>query len=105
MSRDSIYDVPSGTVRTVSRLPVAALSVSLGLFFAVTFTLCVLFDLAIPSMAMREAWMPLFPGFTWLSLPSFLLGLAESFAYGLYTGFAFGLIFNLCARMGGRGAQ
>lgn len=105
MSRDSIYHVPCGTVRTVSRLPVVALSVSLGLFFAITFTLCVVFDLAMPSMAMREAWMPLLPGFTWLSLPSYLLGLAESFAYGLYTGIVFGLIFNLCARMGGQGSQ
>lgn len=105
MSRDPNNNVPHGTVRTVSRLPVAALSVSLGLFFAITFTLCVLFDLAMPAMAMRNAWMPLLPGFTWLSLPSFLLGLAESFAYGLYTGVVFGLIFNLCARMGGRGSQ
>ena len=56
-------------------------------------------------MAMREAWMPLLPGFTWLSLPSYVLGLAESFAYGLYTGVVFGLIFNLCARMGGQGSQ
>ena len=67
-------------------------------------TRCV-FPSAMPSMAMREAWMPLLPGFTWLSLPSFLLGLAESFAYGLYTGAVFGLIFNLCARMGGQGSQ
>ena len=90
---------------TLSRLPLATLSVSLGLFFAISFTLCVLFDLAMPSMAMRDAWMPFLPGFTWLSLPSFLLGLIESFAYGLYTGLVFGALFNLCVRLARRRAR
>ena len=52
----------------------------------------------------REAWMPLLPGFTWLSLPSFLIGFVESFAYGVYTGLVFGALFNPCARLAGRGA-
>lgn len=89
----------SAHVQITPRLPILALAISLGLFFAVTFTLCVLFDLAIPLMAMHAAWMPLLPGFTWLSLSSFLLGLVESFIYGIYVALIFGPLFNLCTRM------
>ena len=66
-----------------ARIPVIALGMSLGVFFAATFVLCVGFDLLFPGMAMYETWLKLLPGFTWLSLPSFFLGLAESFAYVL----------------------
>lgn len=88
-----------GSSQTIHRLPILSLCLSLALFFAFTFTLCVLFDLALPSMAMRTAWMAFLPGFTWLSVPSFVLGLIESFAYGLYVGLVFGSLFNLCARL------
>lgn len=77
------------------RLPILALGLSLGSFLSISFTLCVLFDLILPSMAMREAWMMFLPGFTWISWPSFLIGFVESFAYGLYVAFVFGPIFNL----------
>jgi len=51
---------------------------------AVTFTLCVAFDLVFPDMAMYEVWLELLPGFEWLSWKSFFLGLAESYGYGWY---------------------
>lgn len=47
---------------------------------------CVVWDLGIPRFAMRSAWMPFLPGFTWLTWGSFLLGLAESLAYGALLG-------------------
>ncbi len=47
---------------------------------------CVVWDLGIPRFAMRAAWMPFLPGFTWLTWGSFLLGLAESLAYGALLG-------------------
>jgi len=46
---------------------------------------------------MYQTWLRLLPGFTWLTWPSFLLGLIESFAYGWYIALIFGPLFNLFA--------
>ena len=95
----------SGTplrVQATPRIPVIALGMSLGLFLAVTFVLCVGFDLLFPGQAMYESWLRLLPGFTWLSWPSFLLGLAESFAYGWYVALVFGPLYNFFAVRSGR---
>ena len=54
------------------------------LFLAITFVLCVGFDLLFPQMAMYRGWQALLPGFIWISWPSFLLGLVESYGYGWY---------------------
>jgi len=51
---------------------------------AITFTLCVAFDLLFPEMAMYKAWLTLLPGFEWLTWRHFFLGLAESYGYGWY---------------------
>jgi hypothetical protein len=82
------------TVRGVSRIPVVALGMSLGLFLALTFVLCVLFDLWFPALAMNPLWGPLLPGFTWISWTSFALGLVEAFAYGWYVALVFGPLYN-----------
>ena len=104
-------DVPStakprsGTrlpVQATPRIPVIALGMSLGLFLAVTFILCVGFDLLFPEQAMYESWLRLLPGFTWLSWSSFFLGLAESFGYGWYVALVFGPLYNLFATRFGR---
>jgi 2TM family of unknown function (DUF5676) len=80
-----------------ARVPVLALGLSLGLFLAITYVLCVLFDLWFPAQAMYQAWLRLLPGFTWLTWPSFFLGLIESFAYGWYVALVFGPLYNLFA--------
>lgn len=91
-------------VQATPRLPVFALGTSLGLFLAITFTLCVLFDLLFPGQAMYQSWLQFLPGFTWLSWPSFLLGLVESFAYGWYVALIFGPLYNFfAARSAGKG--
>lgn len=54
------------------------------LLLAISFVVCVVFDLLFPGMAMYAVWQPLLPGFHWISWPSFLLGLAESYGYGWY---------------------
>ena len=91
-------------IRDVPRLPVFALGMSLGLFLAITFSVCVAFDLLFPGMAMYQSWLRLLPGFTWLTWPSFFLGLVESFAYGWYVALVFGPLYNLfAARSGGAG--
>lgn len=89
----------------IPRVPVIAFGLSLGLFLAVTFTLCVGFDLVFPGQAMYESWLRLLPGFTWLSWPSFLLGLAQSFAYGWYVALVFGPLYNFFAARSARGGR
>jgi hypothetical protein len=89
------------THRTAARVPILALGLSLGSFLAITFVLCVLFDLWFPGQAMYQTWMRLLPGFTWLTWPSFFLGLIESFAYGWYVALVFGPLYNFfAARLG-----
>ena len=51
---------------------------------AISFTLCVVFDLLFPDHAMFSAWQELLPGFEWLSWKSFFLGLVEAYGYGWY---------------------
>lgn len=80
------------SVRT--RIPVKALGMSLGLFLAITFILCVAYGLILPGAAMYPGWQALLPGFTWLSWTSFLLGLVESFAYGWYIALIFAPLYN-----------
>lgn len=83
--------------RSIARVPSVALGMGLGSFLAVTFVLCVLFDLWFPALAMHPVWAPLLPGFTWISWPSFFLGLAEAFAYGWYVALVFGPLYNFFA--------
>ncbi|MBI1424303.1 MAG: hypothetical protein GC149_12610 [Gammaproteobacteria bacterium] len=70
-------------------------------FLAITFVLCVAWDLAFPHHAMYEAWIKLLPGFEWISWSSFFIGLSESYLYGwfialiwvpLYNYFLFGFV-------------
>jgi len=101
MSEASNPLLRSGTSLSVktnsARLPVFALGMSLGLFLGITFILCVGFDLLFPDHAMYRVWQPLLPGFTWLTWPSFFLGLVESVAYGWYVALVFGPLYNFFA--------
>jgi hypothetical protein len=92
-------------VQATPQIPVISLGMSLGLFLAITFTLCVGFDLVVPGQAMYGSWLSLLPGFTWLSWPSFFLGLAESFAYGWYGALVFGPLYNFFAARSALGGQ
>lgn len=67
------------------------------LLLAITFTLCVVFDLLFPEMAMYQQWLKLLPGFEWLSWQSFLLGLVESWGYGWYIALIWVPIYNFFA--------
>ncbi len=72
------------------------------LFLAITFTLCVGFDLVFPQMAMYRSWQALLPGFTWISWSSFLLGLVESYGYGWYVTLIWVPLYNVFAARGAR---
>ena len=67
------------------------------LFLAITFALCVAFDLLFPAHAMYGAWQKLLPGFEWLSWKSFLLGLIESYGYGWYFALVWVPLYNVFA--------
>ncbi|MGE0356430.1 MAG: DUF5676 family membrane protein [Burkholderiales bacterium] len=80
----------------MGRLDWRALGLAMGSFLAVTYVLCVAYDLAF-DQRMYETWLKLLPGFTWITWPSFLLGLVESFLYGIYAGLLFAPLYNVFA--------
>lgn len=65
------------------------------LFLAITFALCVGFDLLFPEHAMYRAWQDLLPGFEWLSWKSFFIGLVEAWGYGWYFALIWVPIYNV----------
>lgn len=65
-------------------LSLSAFGHATSLLLAITFVLCVGFDLAFPERAMYRSWQALLPGFTWISWSSFFLGLIESYGYGWF---------------------
>ena len=72
---------------------------SLGLFGAVTFVLCVAYGLVVPKAFHMTQFLEItLPGFRWLSLGSFVLGLVETFLYGVYAGLVFTPIYNFVLR-------
>ena len=77
--------------------PVSLLAVghATSLFLAITYTLCIAFDLLFPEMAMYESWLKLLPGFKWLTWQDLLLGLVESYGYGWYFALIWVPFYNL----------
>ena len=78
----------------VRRLRIVPVGMSVGLFFVISFVLCVALGLIWWGGGMHEPWLQFLPGFTWISPGSFLLGLVESFAYGWYIALVFVPLFN-----------
>ena len=80
----------------MKRLTIGGAGVTLGLFLDVTFLLCILWALVMPSRLgiMAKLWEAVLPGFTWLTLGSMVLGLIELFLYGLYAALVFVPLFN-----------
>ncbi len=70
-------------------------ALSLGLFLAITFTLCVIGGLAFPGThLMQRGLEAALPWFTWLSWGSYFVGLVESFLYGFYVAAVFVPLYN-----------
>ena len=72
------------------------------LLLAISFVLCVAFDLLFPAHAMFKAWQSLLPGFQWISLSSFFVGAVESYAYGWYIALIWVPIYNVVTLRGQR---
>lgn len=85
---------PTGTRYLI---PLVPLGYSLSLFLAITYVLCILLGLVWPSPALHQPWLQFLPGFTWLTWPSFFLGLVEVIAYGWYVALIFAPLFNFFA--------
>ena len=79
-------------------LNLAVIGFALGLFGAITFALCILWDLALPAYSMTRIWELVLPGFRGISLASFALGLVESFLYGVYAALVFVPLYNWLSR-------
>lgn len=78
-------------------IPLLAVGHATSLFLAITFALCVGFDLLFPGHAMYGAWQDLLPGFEWLSWKSFLIGLVEAWGYGWYFALVWVPVYNFVA--------
>ena len=78
---------------------------SLSSFTAVSFVLCVGYGLLAPA-AFHPSWLleALLPGFKWLSVGSFVLGLLEAALYGAWAGALYSGLYNFFARRAARDA-
>ena len=85
-------------VHAAYSIPVFALGMGLSLFLAISYVLCVLGYLFLPSLPIAHSALSIFlPGFTLLSWSSFCLGLAESLGWGWYVALVFAPIYNFFA--------
>lgn len=101
MEHIASHSRPRGHARTaraqpsLHTLPVIVFGISLSLFLAISFVLCVLGYLLFPGLPIAHEALSLFlPGFKLLSWPSFFLGLVESLAWGWYIALIFGPLYN-----------
>ena len=79
---------------------------ALASFTGISYVLCVAAGLLIPT-PLHASWLleALLPGFKWLSLGSFVLGLAEASVYGAWAGFLYSTLYNYFARRAGVEAE
>lgn len=78
-----------------SGISLTALGHATSLTLAITYALCVGFDLLFPEHAMYQVWQNLLPGFEWLSWKGFFIGLIESYSYGWYFALVWTPIYNV----------
>jgi len=82
-------------------LSLPVLGASLSTTFVITYVLCILYGLLGFSPAAHDSILPsILPGFTWITWPSFFLGLVWSFVYGWFVAVVLAPLFNFfSARM------
>ena len=70
-----------------------------GCWMAITFTVCILGGVIAPGAPIPHRTLELLlPGFTWISVGSFVLGFVETFLFGAYAAWLFVSLHNLFAR-------
>ena len=88
----------AGRLNGTGPISISVLGWSLSASFVISFVLCVLGYLLLPSMpVLHQALAIPLPGFQLDSWPRFFLGLAESFAWGWYIALVFGSFYNFFA--------
>ncbi|MDT8376753.1 MAG: DUF5676 family membrane protein [Mariprofundaceae bacterium] len=80
-----------------NRISLIAVGHATSLFLAITFALCVAFDVLFPEHAMYTAWQKLLPGFTGINWGSFFIGLIEAYGYGWYMALIWVPLYNVFA--------
>lgn len=81
-------------------LNVRVLGWALSSFFVTTYILCIALGIFIPDWEMHRPWLQFFPGFEWLTIQGFVIGLVEAFIYGWYVAVVFGPLYNFFAGSG-----
>ncbi len=79
----------------MNQLNIRVLTWSLATFTTFTYLVCVAYGLIVPeTLHMVQFLEIVLPGFKWLTVGSFFIGLVESFLYGVYAGLVFTPIYN-----------
>jgi len=79
----------------MQQLNIRVLTWSLATFTLFTYLVCVAYGLIVPeSFHMVQFLEMALPGFKWLTIGSFFIGLVESFLYGAYAGLVYAPIYN-----------
>ena len=80
-------------------LNIKVVSWALATTTSISFLVCVSYGLATPESLHMHAFLEqVLPGFKWLTLQGFLVGMIESFLYGAYTGLVYVPVYNFFAR-------
>jgi hypothetical protein len=86
----------------MNQLNIRVLTWSLATFTLFTYLVCVVYGLIVPeSFHMVQFLEIALPGFKWLTVGSFFIGLVESFLYGVYAGLVYAPIYNFYNKMWG----
>ena len=62
-----------------SRIAIVPLGLTLGFFLVITYVLCVIYGLLGFQQGMHQLLFQIIPGFTWITWPSFFIGLFWTF--------------------------
>lgn len=84
----------------IGHIAIIPLGMSISSFFVITYVLCVLFGLLVSDPGMHRLLSDLLPGFTWITWPSFFIGLVWAFVFGWYVAVIFAPIYNFFVARG-----
>ena len=79
---------------STSRIAIVPLGLTLGCFLVITYVGCVLYGLLGFQQGMHQLLFQIIPGFTWITWPSFFIGLFWNFVWGWYIALVFAPLFN-----------
>ena len=80
-------------------LNIRVITWSLATFTTFSYVVCVVYGLIVPETLHMVQFLEItLPGFKWLTVGSFVIGLVESFLYGVYAGLVYTPIYNFYQR-------